>query len=137
DSQAAAEGIYDWDIAANRLWVSAGPTKLFAWESEDRDSAERASEDWNARVHPSDFEQYRAALRAALKGEPARLICESRVRINSDEYRWVEDHALPVRDENGWAVRLVGAVSDVTVRKQAEEELRESLEQQTATAEVL
>jgi len=34
-------------------------------------------------------------------------------------------------------VRLVGAVSDVTARKQAEEELLEALEQQTATADVL
>src|SRR5262249_14647560 len=48
-----------------------------------------------------------------------------------------EDHAVPVRDDKGWAVRLVGAVSDVTERKEREEELRETLEQQTATAEVL
>ena len=72
-----------------------------------------------------------------MRGETARLHCEYRIRLNSGEYRWVEDHALPVRDDRGWAVRLVGAVSDVTDRKRQEQELREALEYQTATSDVL
>ena len=136
-SQAAAEGIYDWDISQNRLWVSARLIELFGWEEPDSGAGERPSQDWNARVYPEDFESYRAALRAALKGETARLHCEYRIRLSNGDYRWVEDHAVPVRDERGWAVRLVGAVSDVTDRKQGEQELREAFEQQTATAEVL
>jgi PAS domain S-box-containing protein len=135
-SRAVAEGIYDWDIAQNRLWVSPRLIELFGWEAGEG-IGERPSQDWNARVHPEDFERYRAALRAALKGETARLHCEYRIRLNNGEYRWVEDHALPVRDERGWAVRLVGAVSDVTERKEAEQALREALDQQTATTEVL
>jgi PAS domain-containing protein len=43
---------------------------------------------------------------------------------------------LPTRDRTGRAVRLVGEVSDITERKEAEQVLREALEQQTATAEV-
>ena len=136
-SQAVAEGIYDWDIARNALWVSPRLIEIFGWGEPGPDAGARPSQDWNARVHPDDFEHYRAALRAALKGETARLHCEYRIRLSSGEYRWVEDHALPVRDERGWAVRLVGAVSDVTERKEAEQALREALEQQTATAQIL
>jgi len=115
-SQAVAEGIYDWDISQNRLWVSARLIELFGWEEPDSSTGERPSQDWNARVYPEDFESYRAALRAALKGQTARLHCEYRIRLSNGDYRWVEDHAVPVRDERGWAVRLVGAVSDVTDR---------------------
>ena len=136
-SQAVAEGIYDWDIARNALWVSPRLIEIFGWGEPGPDAGARPSQDWNARVHPEDFEHYRAALRAALKGETPRLYCEYRIRLSNGEYRWVEDHALPVRDERGWAVRLVGAVSDVTDRKRQEQELREALDQQTATAEVL
>ena len=135
--QAAAEGIYDWDISQNRLWVSSRLIELFGWEEPDSSAGERPSQDWNARVHPEDFQSYRAALRAALKGQMARLHSEYRIRLSNGDYRWVEDHAVPVRDARGRAVRLVGAVSDITDRKQAEQELREALEQQTATAEVL
>ncbi len=136
-SQAVAEGIYDWDIARNALWVSPRLIELFGWEEATPDTGARPSQEWNARVHPEDFEHYRAALRAALKGETGRLHCEYRIRLNNGEYRWVEDHALPVRNERKWAVRLVGAVSDITDRKRQEQELREALDQQTATAEVL
>ena len=136
-SQAVAEGIYDWDIARNALWVSPRLIEIFGWGEPGPDAGARPSQDWNARVHPEDFEHYRAALRAALKGETPRLYCEYRIRLSNGEYRWVEDHALPVRDQRNWAVRLVGAVSDITDRKRQEQELREALEQQTATAEVL
>ena len=121
----------------NALWVSPRLIEIFGWGEPGPDAGARPSQDWNARVHPEDFEHYRAALRAALKGETPRLYCEYRIRLSNGEYRWVEDHALPVRDNRGWAVRLVGAVGDITGRKRQEQELREALEQQTATAEVL
>ena len=134
-TQAVAEGIYDWDIARNALWVSPRLIEIFGWEDGGTGAGERPSQEWNARVHPEDFQTYRAALRVALKGETPRLHCEYRIRLSSDEYRWVEDHGLPVRDQRGWSVRLVGAVSDVTERK--ESELEEALEYQTATSDVL
>ena len=114
-NQAVAEGIYDWDIARDTLWVSPRLIELFGWEKDSgRGDGDRPSQDWNARVHPDEFESYRSALRANLKGETARMQCEYRIRLISGEYRWVEDHALPVRDERGRAVRLVGAVSDIS-----------------------
>ncbi len=137
-NQAVAEGIYDWDIARDTLWVSPRLIELFGWEKDSgRGGGDRPSQDWNARVHPDEFEGYRSALRANLKGETARMQCEYRIRLINGEYRWVEDHALPLRDERGRAVRLVGAVSDISQRKAADQALREALAQQTATAEVL
>ena len=116
-SQAVAEGIYDWDIAQNRLWVSPRLIELFGWEGADSETGERPSQDWNARVHPDDFQRYRTALRGALKRETPRLFCEYRIRLSGGDYRWVEDHAVAVVDENGRAVRLAGAVC----RKEAEQ----------------
>ena len=134
-TQAVAEGIYDWNIAQNKLWVSPRLVELFGWK--EAGAGERPSQDWNARVHPAEFESYRAALRAALKGQTARLHCEYRIRLSSGEYRWVEDSALPVRDAKGWAVRLVGAVSDITLRKENEQALRDyekAIPEQTSSA---
>ena len=131
-SQAVAEGIYDWDIAKNALWVSPRLIEIFGLTGGSLSAA-----DWNARVHSDDFEHYRTALRDCFKAVTARLHCEYRIQLTNGEYRWVEDHGLPTRDGTGRAVRLVGAVSDITERKEAEQALRESLEQQTATAEVL
>ena len=85
------------------------------------------ADDWNQIVHPDDFSLYRTALRDCLRGVTARD-CEYRVRHTDGTYRWIEDRALPVRDKAGRAVRLVGAVSDVTQRKAVEQALRDNEE---------
>jgi PAS domain-containing protein len=49
-SQAVAEGIYDWDIENNALWVSPRLIEIFGLQGLSLSAA-----DWNARVHPDDF----------------------------------------------------------------------------------
>jgi PAS domain S-box-containing protein len=93
--------------------------------------------DWNELVHPEDFPRYRAALRDCFRGLTPRLDCEYRVRHSDGAYRWIEDRAVPVRNAAGRAIRLTGAITDISDRKAAEQALREALDQQTATAEVL
>ena len=122
-SEAVAEGIYDWDIERNSLFVSPRLMEIFGFEGPGLNSA-----DWFALVHAEDRNLYRGALRECFKGTTARLGCEYRILVRSGEYRWVEDHGLPVRDSGGRAIRLVGAVGDVTGRKQTERALRESKE---------
>jgi PAS domain S-box-containing protein len=131
-NQAVAEGIYEWDIERNSLWVSSRLIQIFGFEARNLTAA-----DWNELVHPEDFARYRAALRDCFKAVTARLDCEYRVRHSDGRYRWIEDRGVPVRDTAGRAVRLVGAVSDISERKAADQALREALEQQTAAAEVL
>jgi PAS domain S-box-containing protein len=131
-NQAVAEGIYEWDIERNALWVSPRLIEIFGFEGRNLTAA-----DWNELVHPEDFARYREALRDCFKAVTARLDCEYRVRHSDGQYRWIEDRGVPVRDTPGRAVRLVGAVSDISERKAADQALREALDQQTATAEVL
>jgi PAS domain S-box-containing protein len=122
-TQAVSEGLYDWDIASNHLQVSTRLNALF-----DFKEGELTSLDWVARVHPEDVESYRAALRAHFTGKTPVLQAEYRIRDKADTYRWVDDHGLSIRNDAGRAVRLVGAVSDITPRKNVERALRESEE---------
>src|SRR5437763_967533 len=81
---------------------------------------------------PGDIEE-QAAERIA---EIARFQPRALERDYRDGRR-LDDSAVAVRDNKGWAERLVGAVSDITERKESERALREAPEQQAATAEVL
>src|SRR6185369_9758480 len=83
------------------------------------------------------------ALTAHFKGLTPHFEHEYRVRDASGGYLWVLDRGIAVRS-NGRAIRLIGAVSDITERKVADQKLRRAheetaaaLEQQTATADVL
>jgi len=73
-------------------------------------------------IHPDDFPAYRDAIVAHFRGRTDHVECEYRVcRRPGDSYSWVLDR--------GVAVRYVGAVSDITARKQTEIGLREAKEQ--------
>ena len=120
-TEAATEGLYDWNIADNQLYVSPRLNRMFGFVG-----GTFQSETWNARVHPDDREIYRQALVDLFRRECDRLHVEYRMLNLSDAYIWVRDNAVAVRDHGGRAVRLVGAVADITKRKVAEAALRES-----------
>jgi PAS domain S-box-containing protein len=122
-TQAVAEGIYEWDIKRNTLWISARLIEMFGLRDRELTAA-----DWNALVHSDDFANYRVALRECLRGNATRVDCEYRVRHSDGQYRWIKDRGIPVRDAAGRAIRLVGALDDVTEQKAVEQALRESEE---------
>ncbi|TMJ79310.1 MAG: PAS domain S-box protein, partial [Alphaproteobacteria bacterium] len=111
----------DWDIDTSALWVSPRLIQIFGLTGGSLSAA-----DWNQRIHPDDFEHYRTKLRECFRGVTARLNSEYRIRHGDGQYRWIRDRGVPMRNDNGRAVRLVGAVSDITLRKEAEESLRET-----------
>jgi adenylate cyclase len=120
-TEAATEGLYDWDVAADRLIVSERLGAIISLPSGALNSME-----WNDRVHPGDQSRYRAAIRDHFKGATPYLSCEYRIRAGDGDFIWVADNATSVRNADGRVVRLVGAIADVTGRKRAEEELREA-----------
>jgi PAS domain S-box-containing protein len=119
-AEAVAEGIYDWNIETNALYVSPRLMEIFSFEGTGI-----TSEAWYGRVHGEDRAGYRTALRDCFKRRSSKLECQYRIKAADGTYRWVEDHGLPIRDKAGWAIRLVGAVSDITLRHQTEQALRD------------
>jgi PAS domain S-box-containing protein len=77
------------------------------------------------RVHPEDADRVSAALAAALDpADPKVLAIEYRVQHRDGEVRWIETLGLTYFKGAGrerQAVRVVGTVADVTVRKRREE----------------
>jgi adenylate cyclase len=127
--EAASEGMYDWDIQGNELWVSDRLNELFGFADGDLRSTA-----WFDKVEPEFRELYADATRRHFRGDTDRLECEYQVRDASGVLRWVSDRGRAIRDESGRAIRLVGAIEDITRRRQTEEELRISEERYALSA---
>jgi len=80
---------------------------------------------WIDVIHPDDRAQLVDRWKRSLAtGEP--LLSEARLRRANGDYRWLLIRAIPLRDESGKIVEWYGTKNDITERKVAEEEARES-----------
>jgi PAS domain S-box-containing protein len=131
-TEAATEGLYDWNVSDNVLYVSPRLNRILGFEEGTLNS-----EAWAERVHADDRALYADAMRAHFRGEIDRMNVEYRILTTENENRWVHDSAVAVRNDDGWAVRLVGAVSDITEQKNAEEALRQNEERHVLALEAV
>jgi two-component system, NtrC family, sensor kinase len=130
--EAVAEGIYEWSTETNHLELSTQLNEMFGFER-----GELTSASWLEHVHPDDRNRYRDATVAYFKKIVPHFACEYRVLDKRGQWRWVSDRASSIRDADGRVVRLIGAITDISELKSRETQLRESLQQQTATADML
>jgi len=82
---------------------------------------------WESSIHPDDKERVFAWFTEAKRKMESGAI-EYRIIRKDKTVRWVVDHAGWEKDQQGNVVSLNGVLYDITGRKQAEEELRESEE---------
>jgi diguanylate cyclase (GGDEF)-like protein/PAS domain S-box-containing protein len=112
--QGTGDGLFDWDLRSDRLWLSDSWLQLVGL-----DQATGAPSDWLDRIHPSDRDAVQGAMRAHLEGGSTRFESEHRLRHQVGDWRWVLTRAGAVRDATGKAIRLCGAMMDVTERRAA------------------
>src|SRR5436190_16379691 len=84
---------------------------------------------WQSLVHPEDLSQTMANLRACLNGEKSEYEAEYRVRTRSGEWLWALSRGRVVRrDALRRPLRMIGSIANITQRKRAEQQIRESYE---------
>ncbi|WP_240356176.1 PAS domain S-box protein [Myxococcus eversor] len=122
---ATRDVIYDWDLATGDIQWSELAARQFLLSTE---GLEMGIDWWTRSIHPED--------RGRVAGKMQQVI-EEGVDHWRDEYRFqrgdgswaiVEDRGQVVRDAEGRALRMVGAMHDVTERRVAEEEARRRAE---------
>ena len=121
-TRATADAVWDRNIADNSIWWNDGLQRLFGIPSEEvGGSIEWARE----RIHPDDREQVARTIGEAIRSGAEQWSCEYRFRRYDGTYAFVYDRGFVLREAAGRAVRVVGAITDLSDRKQREDRLRE------------
>ncbi len=73
-------------------------------------------------VHPDDRPQVEQTVERLLAGQSVEI--QHRVNGGDDELRWVYVRGQPVHNEDGEVARIVGITTEITERKEREQQLR-------------
>ena len=81
---------------------------------------------WVERIHPEDVERVTTSQARALGGRDDSWAAEYRLRRADGSWADILDRAVIARNQSGQAVRVVGAMLDITERKRTEESLQKA-----------
>lgn len=116
---------WNWDFSTGNVVRSTAFKRVFGYAELEIDPPISW---WKDRLHPEDRQRVIDAMQAAVQRGEKTCTYEYRFRRRDGSYATISDRAYIVRDELGNAVRAIGAMTDITERKEAEEALRESEE---------
>jgi len=131
--RATNDAVWDWNLLTDELWWGTGFRTLFGYREEE---IEPGIESWYSRIHPDDRERVVSGIHALIRSGGETWSGEHRYRRADGSYAHVIDRGYVIHDDEGTPVRMVGAMVDVTKRKQAEEALQKHVERLDALRQV-
>ncbi|UHC18039.1 PAS domain S-box protein [Methylobacterium currus] len=122
-AQATRDAIWDWDFSTDHvLWNEA----LEAAYGHPLAAVAPTGAWWIDHIHPDDRARIDASIHAVIDGAGTVWSDEYRFRRADGSYAHVFDRGSVIRDEAGRAVRMIGAMLDLTERRRAEADRRDS-----------
>ncbi|RQW82343.1 MAG: PAS domain S-box protein, partial [Methylococcus sp.] len=123
---ATREGLWDWDVVSDHMYCSPTCSRMLGYETGELDSNMNA--EFSRLLHPADRDRVFADFQRFLASNEA-WSSEFRLLGKDGDYRWVLSRGQVVEwTADGQARRAVGTQTDITDRKLAEQQLRQSEE---------
>ena len=118
--EATADSLWNWDLITGNVVRSVGFYRAFGYPAQEVDSGITW---WEERLHSADRGRVLSTFQDTIAGGGNACSYEYRFRRKDGTYAVIHDHAYIVRDAKAKPLRALGAMTDITERKEAEEAL--------------
>ena len=123
--RATNDAIWELDLATDQVWCGGQFYSIFGYKP---GQVELTTAWWSSQIHDEDRDRVRASVRSVIEGGESLWSSEYRRRRGDGSYAYVYDRGYVVRDGAGKALRLTGAMMDLSDRKRNEKELEAAKE---------
>ncbi|MDG2433402.1 PAS domain-containing protein, partial [Flavobacterium sp.] len=115
-TEATKDAIWDWDIANDNFYRSKAVERFFG---NNTLKTLHTKNFWTDRFHADDLENIKQSISLAIE-DPSCMRWEIEYKIYNEDSKiiYVLDKGLIIRDKNGKATRMVGAMTDITELKE-------------------
>lgn len=120
-AKATSDTIWDWKIQDDHFTWNKGIQGVFGYKKEDIGDS---SKWWFDRIHPEDSIKMSIKLYSFIEQKTEKWQDEYRFMCADGTYKYVFDRGFLVKDEDGNAVRMIGAIQDITRQKEEEQRLK-------------
>ncbi|MCW3082482.1 response regulator [Segetibacter sp.] len=119
--KATKDTIYDWDLLSNHVWFS---DEMFRSYGYDESSTDTKIDWWSAKLDHKDYNRIMASIKDAIEPKQQTWVGEYCFLRADGSYANVFDRGVIVYSNEGAPLRMIGSMTDITVLKQTEAELR-------------
>ncbi|MCF8452010.1 MAG: PAS domain-containing protein, partial [Pedobacter sp.] len=121
-AEATNEAIWDWNIVDNTIFRGKGFSTLFGLDSTGTNLDLEA---WSDHIISEDRDRVLSTINSAIYDPDIRIWEEEyRYAMGDGNHAYVLDRGIVIRDKQGKPIRMVGAMQDISYRKEHEQHLR-------------
>ncbi|MBD3877834.1 PAS domain S-box protein [Pseudomonas kunmingensis] len=133
-AKATNDAVWDWDLISNHVLWNDALEHAYGHPLANVDSS---GDWWLAHIHPDDRARIHRSIHAVIDGSEVTWTDEYRFRRLDGSYADILDRGHVIRDVHGQAVRMIGAMLDLTRMRAAEAALRQSEERFSTILETI
>lgn len=123
-ARATNEAIWDWDINSEDVHWGEGYHALFGYHGEKKPAT---LDSWRKYIHPDDEKRVISSCMEVIKSQGnSRWESEYRFLKADGTYADVLDRGFVIRDTEGRPMRMIGAMQDITEKKQIDQQLKDA-----------
>jgi diguanylate cyclase (GGDEF)-like protein/PAS domain S-box-containing protein len=116
----ANDGLFDWNLKTGQIFYSDRWRQMLGVSSQN---SVATPQEWFSRVHPDDLSPLQSAITAHWDGSKPHFQIEHRMRHAEGQWLWMLSRGIAIRHPNGKATRMAGSMTDITQRKEVEQQL--------------
>ena len=120
-AKATSDTIWDWKIQEDQISWNKGIESVFGYKEYE---VGNSSQWWFDKIHPEDSIKMSIKLYSFIEQKTEKWQDQYRFRCADNSYKYVLDRGFLLKDENGKAIRMIGAIQDITKQKEEEQRLK-------------